>query len=135
MRHGPIQFLLGMCGVVTALVSTYVAAQALGNASAARPVQGDAGVFSSTVLDEPMFRAGRNYAAPGAVRSLHRHGDVSFHIFILATGTLRLEIEGQNPRIIGAGEIVSIPAGANHTFTNIGGDTATFIEVFGKPPV
>ena len=134
MRYRPILFLLGACGVVTVLASTYAAAQALGSASAARPVQGDAGVFSSTVLDEPMFRTGRNYAAPGATRSLHRHGDVSFHIFILATGTLRLEIEGDQPRIIGAGEIVSIPAGANHTFTNIGGDTATFIEVFGKPP-
>jgi quercetin dioxygenase-like cupin family protein len=134
MRFRPIHFLVGASGVIAAVASTYVAAQALGNSSAARPVQGDAGVFSSTVLDEAMFRTGRNYAAPGATRSLHRHGDVSFHIFILATGTLRLEIEGEGPRIIGAGEIVSIPAGSNHTFTNIGGDTATFIEVFGKPP-
>lgn len=120
--------------VVAILVATQAAAQALGNASAAQPVQGDAGVFTSTVLDEPLFRASRNYAAPGATRSLHRHADVSFHLFILATGTLRFEIEGENPRILGAGETLSIPAGANHGFTNIGGDTATFIEVFGKPP-
>ena len=120
-------------GAIVALTATQAGAQALGNSSAARPVQGDPGVFSSTVLDEAMFRTGRNYAAPGATRSLHRHADVSFHIFILATGTLRIEIEDQGPRIIGAGEIVSIPAGANHTFTNIGGDTATFIEIFGKP--
>ena len=116
-----------------ALLSTQAAGQAIGGAAAARPVQGDPGVFSSTVLDEALFRTGRNYAAPGATRSLHRHADLSYHIFILATGTLRLEIEDQAPRLIGAGEIVSIPAGANHTFTNIGGDTATFIEIFGKP--
>ena len=119
--------------VLIAAVAAPASAQAIGGAERNRPVAGDTGVFSSTVIDEAAFRAGRNYAAPGATRSLHRHADVSFHIFILATGTLRLEIEGQDVRIMGAGEIVSIPPGANHTFTNIGGDVATFIEIFGKP--
>lgn len=120
--------------ILAMLVSTQARAQALGSASAAQPVEGNAGVFTSTVLEEPLHRTSRNYAAPGATRALHRHSDVSFHIFILATGTLRLEIEGERARILAAGEIVSIPAGANHGFTNIGGDTATFIEIFGKPP-
>ena len=131
MRCNPIRSMPVVAAL--ALLSTQAMGQAIGGAAAAHPVQGDPGVFSSTVLDEAMFRTGRNYAAPGATRSLHRHADVSYHIFVLATGTLRLEIEGQDPRLIGAGEIVSIPAGANHTFTNVGGDTATFIEIFGKP--
>jgi quercetin dioxygenase-like cupin family protein len=122
-----------LSAVLVSAVTAQAWAQAIGGAERNRPVQGDSGVFSSTLIDEALFRAGRNYAAPGATRSLHRHGDVSFHIFILATGTLRMEIEGQDVRIMGAGEILSVPPGANHTFTNIGGDTATFIEIFGKP--
>jgi len=131
MKHRCGLAVLGL--VLASVVSVSALAQAIGGAERNRPVAGDTGVFSSTVIDEALFRAGRNYAAPGATRSLHRHADVSFHIFVLATGTLRLEIEGQDVRIVGAGEIVSIPPGANHTFTNIGGDVATFIEIFGKP--
>jgi quercetin dioxygenase-like cupin family protein len=110
------------------------AGQAIGGAPIARPVQGDPGVYASRVLEEPAFRALRNYAEPGATRSLHSHDDVTFHVFILLTGTVRFQIAGTDPRVVGAGEIVSVPVGADHTFTNIGNETATFVEVFGTDP-
>jgi quercetin dioxygenase-like cupin family protein len=119
------------CLAALALLSAQAAGQAIGGAPVARPVQGDPGVYSSRVLDEPGYRTLRNYAEPGATRRLHRHDDVTYHVFILLTGTLRFELAGADPRVVGTGEIVSVPAGADHSFTNIGVDTATFVEVFG----
>jgi len=105
--------------------------QAIGGAPAAHAVQGDNGIYSLRVIDEPGYRALRNYAEPGATRRLHRHDDVTFHIFIVLTGTVRFTTAGNDPRVIGAGDIVEVAAGADHTFTNVGNDTATFVEVFG----
>ena len=39
---------------------------------------------------------------------------------------------GESPVDITPGQVVSLPAGAVHTFTNTGDVTATLIEVFGK---
>jgi mannose-6-phosphate isomerase-like protein (cupin superfamily) len=33
---------------------------------------------------------------------------------------------------LAAGQSVSLPGGVNHTFTSVGAETATMVEVFGK---
>ena len=111
--------------------ATATHSQAIGGAPAAHAVRGDTGVYSLRVIDESRYRALRNYAEPGATRSLHRHDDAEFHIFIALTGAFRFTTAGDEPRVVGAGDIIEIPPGAEHTFTNIGNDTATFVEVFG----
>jgi quercetin dioxygenase-like cupin family protein len=109
-------------------------AQAVGDRSVTRPVQGDPGLFSGQVLNEPQYRVLRDYAEPGATRRMHRHADATFHVFVLVSGKLRLTIEGQAPVEVGAGEALALTGGAMHTFTNIGDQTATIVEVFGKAP-
>ena len=108
------------------------AAQALPTGVTARAVQGDPGISSMGVLDDPGFRVLRDYAEPGATRRMHNHPDATYHVFTLLTGTLRVTVEGEQPKEVKAGEVVSIKGGANHTFTNTGTVIATIVEVFGK---
>ncbi|HEV8449503.1 MAG TPA: cupin domain-containing protein [Gemmatimonadaceae bacterium] len=109
-------------------------AQALPKGVTALPVQGDSGISASwRLLDDSAFSVARDYAEPGATRRMHNHPEFSYHVFILLSGTLRLTVEGEEPRDVHAGEVLRIKAGANHTFTNIGTVVATIVEVFGKP--
>jgi quercetin dioxygenase-like cupin family protein len=86
------------------------------------------------VLNETQYRVLRDYAEPGATRRMHRHADATFHVFVLVSGRLRLTIEGQAPVEVGPGEALALGGGVMHTFTNIGDQTATIVEVFGKAP-
>ena len=114
------------------LIATAAHAQAVAGLEKARPVTGDPGVFSMVVLEETEFRVLRDWAEPGATRRMHSHKDATWHVFTLITGQLRLTIEGEQPREVKQGEVVSLKGGAMHTFTNTGTVTATIVEVFGK---
>ena len=107
-------------------------AQGVAGAEKAQAVEGDPGIYSMRVVEEDLSRVLRDYAEPGATRRMHSHKDATYHVLTLITGQLRLTIEGQDPVDVKPGEVVSIPGGANHTFTNTGKITATLVEVFGK---
>jgi quercetin dioxygenase-like cupin family protein len=53
-------------------------------------------------------------------------------VLTLATGTLVLTVDGEAPVKLSAGQSYSLKGGVTHTFTNLGTETATIIEVFGK---
>lgn len=109
-------------------------AQALPKGATATPVKGDSGISANWgLLDDPAFSVARDYAEPGATRRMHNHPEFAYHVFILLSGTLRLTVEGEEPKVVQAGEVLRLKAGANHTFTNIGAVVATIVEVFGKP--
>ncbi len=109
-------------------------AQAVGGAEGAKPVQGDPGVSSMVVTEQPQYRVLRDYAEPGATRRMHSHNDATWHVFTLVTGQLRLTIEGETPIDVAQGQVVTLKGGSRHTFTNTGTATATIVEVFGKAP-
>ena len=117
---------------VFALSTATAHAQAVGGAEGARPVQGDPGVSSMRVMDRPEFRVLRDYAEPGATRSMHSHDDATYHVFVLVTGQLILTIEGESPVNVTPGQVVYLKGGAKHTFKNTGSVAATIVEVFGK---
>ena len=119
---------------VSLLFATDVGAQAVAGAEKARPVAGDPGISSMTVIDQPQFRVLRDYAEPGATRRMHSHDDASYHVFVLVTGVLQLTIEGEKPVEVTPGEALFLRGGARHTFTNSGSVAATIVEVFGKGP-
>jgi quercetin dioxygenase-like cupin family protein len=106
--------------------------QAVGGADAAKPVAGDPGISSMVVSETSDYRVLRDYAEPGATRRLHKHADATWHVFTLVTGRLMLTIEGETPKEVTAGQVISLQGGVNHTFTNPGTVTATIVEVFGK---
>jgi len=126
---------LVLCVGAVALMASGTAAQVVGKgAETARPVAGDPGISSHQILDRPDYRVLRDYAEPGATRRMHAHKDATFHVFTLVTGRLRVTIEGQEPVEVGAGDVLHLNGGVNHTFTNIGTVPATIVEVFGKAP-
>jgi quercetin dioxygenase-like cupin family protein len=131
MKLIKVSALAGFLGLMVLDVPA-VRAQALGGAEKARPVQGDPGISSMVVIDEAQFRVLRDYAEPGAVRRMHAHADATYHVFTLVSGQLTLAIEGEAPREVKPGEVVSLKGGASHTFKNTGQVTATIVEVFGK---
>ena len=106
--------------------------QAVGGSDGARPVQGDPGISSMLVQEDPAYRVLRDYAEPGATRRMHAHSTATYQVFMLVTGKIRLTVEGQDAVDILPGEVVSLPGGASHTFTNTGEVIATIVEVFGK---
>ena len=128
---------LPFCALLAALAPGWAKdalAQALPTGVTATPVEGDSGISSMwALLDDSAYSVARDYAEPGATRRMHNHPEYSYHVFILLSGTLRLTVEGEEPREIQAGEVLRIKAAANHTFPNIGTVVATIVEVFGKP--
>ena len=129
--------ILPFCALLAAFASGGIKdalAQAIPRGVTAPPVKGDSGISASwALLDDPAFSVARDYAEPGATRRMHNHPEFSFHVFILLTGTLRLTVEGEEPKVVHAGEVLRLKAGANHTFTNVDTVVATIVEVFGKP--
>jgi quercetin dioxygenase-like cupin family protein len=112
--------------------TSLLAAQAVGGPENGRPVRGDPGISSMSVMERPEFRVLRDWAEPGAVRRMHNHPGTTYHVFTLVTGELTLTIEGQPPVVVKQGEVIELKGEAMHTFTNTGKVTATIVEVFGK---
>lgn len=118
--------------VFSVLGTSLLLAQAVGGPEKGVPVKGDPGISSMRVMDRPEFFVLRDWAEPGAVRRMHNHAKISYHVFTLITGELTLTIEGQPPVVVKQGEAIDLPPGAMHTFVNNGKVTATIVEVFGK---
>ena len=95
------------------------------------PLSEDPGVSWILVTDTPRYRVLRDFAEPGATRRMHHH-DATWHVLTLATGKLTLTVEGEPIVEVTAGQSLSLRGGVNHTFTSVGPETATVIEVFGK---
>src|SRR5215831_17351398 len=131
-RHAPCSRAVLLLFVITAVVAPYAWAQAVGGAEGARPVTGDPGISSMVVLETPEYRVLRDYAEPGATRRLHNHPDATWHVFTLITDQLTLTVEGEAPKEITQGQVLSLKGGVKHTFKNTGTVTATIVEVFGK---
>ena len=66
-----------------------------------------------------------------------RHTHPGEEISYVLEGTLRMEVAGQPPRSLKAGDVFMIPAGTVHNATNTGSGTATVIATYvvekGKP--
>ncbi len=92
----------------------------------------DPGISWILVTETPQYRVLRDFAEPGATRRMHHHADVRWHVLTLATGRLMLTVEGDAAVPVVAGQSLALKGGVNHTFTNVGPETATIIEVFGK---
>ena len=123
---------VAMLGCTLCLWATPGAAQAVAGPEKAKPVQGDPGISSLVVIDQPQFRVLRDYAEPRAVRRMHNHADATYHVFVLVTGQLQLTVQGEPAVEVRPGEALSLKGGAMHTFTNTGAVAATIVEVFGK---
>lgn len=112
--------LLMLCGV---------AASAQAPASARK---GNPGVNPVRLMDRPEVRVTRVEIQPGAVRSVHAHDDVRFHLWIPISGKLEITIGSAAPVEAASGQAFFLQKGTPHGFRNIGTTPAAVIEVFVK---
>lgn len=75
--------------------------------------------------------------APGATANWHRHPGEEL-IYVIE-GTLQYQLEGRNPVMVRAGEVLFVPAGVAHKAHNPGAlngaELATYVVEKGKPLV
>ena len=92
----------------------------------------DPGVTPIRQIDRAEVRVTRVELQPGAVRSVHQHDDVRFHLFIPVTGKLELTIGSAKPVDATPGQAFFMEKGTPHGFKNVGSSPAAVMEVFVK---
>jgi len=78
------------------------------------------GVTPVRQIDRAEARVTRVELQPGAVRSVHQHDDVRFHLFIPITGKIELTIGSAKPLEATPGQAYFMQRGTPHGFRNIG---------------
>jgi quercetin dioxygenase-like cupin family protein len=92
----------------------------------------DPGVNPVRQIDRAEVRVTRVELQPGAVRSVHTHDDVRFHLFIPIEGKLELTIGSAKPVEALPGQAFFMERGTPHGFRNAGTTPAAVMEVFVK---
>jgi mannose-6-phosphate isomerase-like protein (cupin superfamily) len=102
--------------------------------SAQAPASNNAnpGVNPVRLMDRPEVRVSRVEVAPGAVRSVHTHDDVRFHLWIPISGKLEITIGSAKPVEAASGQAFLMEKGTPHSFRNIGSTPAAVMEIFVK---
>ena len=131
-RHGP-----GMAVMASLLclpLQTQVRAQAKAQPTeaevqAARDAQGYTPV---RLWERPDVRAIRVELKPMAIRAMHQHDDVKFHLFIPLAGKLQLTVGSDKPVDAPVGQAFYIKGGTPHGFRNLGSTPGMAMEIFVK---
>jgi quercetin dioxygenase-like cupin family protein len=93
------------------------------------------GVTPVRQIDRAEVRVTRVELQPGAVRSVHKHDDVRFHLFIPISGKIELTMGSAKPVEATPGQAYFMQRGTPHGFRNIGSSPAAVMEVFVKGDV
>ena len=94
--------------------------------------KGNSGVNPVRLMDRPEVRVTRVEVQPGAVRAVHTHDDVRFHLWVPISGKLEITIGSDKPVEAASGQAFFMEKGTPHGFRNIGNTTAEVMEVFVK---
>lgn len=92
----------------------------------------NSGVNPVRLMDRPEVRVSRVEVQPGAVRAVHTHNDVRFHLWIPVSGKLEITIGSAAPVEAASGQAFFLQKGTPHGFKNVGTTVAVVIEVFVK---
>ena len=90
------------------------------------------GVNPIRLMDRPEVRVTRVEIQPGAVRTVHTHDDVRFHLWVPISGKLEITIGSAKPVEAASGQAFFMQKGTPHGFRNVGNTTAAVMEVFIK---
>jgi quercetin dioxygenase-like cupin family protein len=102
------------------------------SAQAPAATKANQGVNPVRLMDRPEVRVSRVEVAPGAVRAVHTHDDVRFHLWIPISGKLEITIGSAPPVEAASGQAFFLEKGTPHGFRNTGSGPATVMEVFVK---
>lgn len=127
MRHQlPTSILLALLGLV--LAAGVVRAQQ----PAAQAGEADPGVRPVRLIDRDEIRVSRVELQPGAVRKVHAHDDVEYHVWAPVAGTLEITIGSDAPKAAAPGQAFFMKKGTPHGFRNTGSTPAAVFEIFVK---
>jgi quercetin dioxygenase-like cupin family protein len=90
------------------------------------------GITPVRLMDRPEIRISRVIVEPGAVRSVHSHDDVRFHIWLALTGNLEVTVGQAKPVLATEGQAIFMQKGTPHGFRNVGTTPATVMEILVK---
>src|SRR5262249_35179370 len=109
------------------------AAQAPGQQPATPlPAEADPGVRPFRLIDRDEIRVTRVELQPGAVRRIHAHDDVEYHVWTPIAGTLEITIGNDAPKAAAPGQAFFMKRGTPHGFRNTGTTPAAVFEIFVK---
>jgi quercetin dioxygenase-like cupin family protein len=98
----------------------------------ATATKANSGVNPIRLMDRPEVRVSRVEIQPGAVRTVHTHDDVRFHLWIPISGKLEITIGSEKPVEAAAGQAFFMQKGTPHGFKNVGTTPAAVMEIFVK---
>lgn len=100
--------------------------------SGQQPAEADPGVRPFRLIDRDEIRVSRVELQPGAVRAVHAHDDVEYHVWAPVSGSLEITIGQQPPQAAAAGQAFFMTRGTRHGFRNTGATPAAVFEIFVK---
>jgi quercetin dioxygenase-like cupin family protein len=103
-----------------------------GATPATQPGEADPGVRPIRLIDRDEIRVSRVELQPGAVRSVHAHDDVEYHVWAPVSGTLEITIGTDAPKAAAPGQAFFMKRGTMHGFRNTGTTPAAVFEIFVK---
>jgi len=96
------------------------------------PAEADPGVRPFRLMDRDEIRVTRVELQPGAVRRVHVHDDVEYHVWTPVAGTLEITIGNDAPKAAAPGQAFFMKRGTPHSFRNTGTTPAAVLEIFVK---
>jgi quercetin dioxygenase-like cupin family protein len=96
------------------------------------PAEADPGVRPFRLIDRDEIRVSRVELQPGAIRRVHVHDDVEYHLWVPVSGTLEITIGQDAPKPATAGAAFFMKKGTPHGFRNVGTTPAAVFEIFVK---
>ena len=94
--------------------------------------EADPGVRPFRLIDRDEIRVSRVELQPGAVRRVHVHDDVEYHVWAPVTGSLEITIGQQAAQAAAPGAAFFMKKGTPHGFRNTGTTPAAVFEIFVK---
>ena len=109
-----------------------MARAAVAQPAAQAPGEADPGVRPFRLIDRDEIRVSRVELQPGAVRKVHVHDDVEYHVWAPVVGSLEITIGQDAPKAAGPGQAFFMKKGTPHGFRNTGTTPAAVFEIFVK---
>lgn len=119
-------------GVGLALATGLTVAWAQAPSRTGPQPEADPGVRPNRLIDRDEIRVSRIEMQPGAVRSVHAHDDVEYHVWTPVEGTFEITIGTDPPVVAKPGQAFFMTRGTRHGFRNTGASPAAAFEIFVK---
>ena len=103
-----------------------------GSSMAQTQPEADPGVRPTRLIDRAEVRVSRIEIAPGAIRRVHTHDDVVYHLWIPIDGQLQITIGSDAPVAAKAWQAFFLKKGTPHGFKNVGTTPGAALEIFVK---